>query len=106
MITSKTAKQAWQLSNLRQIKVSFISCTNSRGARICISEPTRGNNESTQRKYFSYSYKYGNILEQAYNLLKFNGWNVICRTSDKDSYTFLCDNWGNEFIEIKNLKTT
>jgi len=106
MKTSKTAKNAYELSNFRQIKVSFNGPTNSRGARVCISEPTRGNNESTQRKYFSYSYKYGNILEQTYNLLKFNGWNVICRTSDKDSYTFLCDNWGNEFIEIKNLKTT
>jgi len=104
MKTSKTAKQAWELSNLRQIKVSFVGPTNYRGARVCIFEPARMNDDPTNRKYFSYSYKYGNILEQAYDLLKFNGWNIICRTSDKDSFTFLCDNWSDEYLEIKNLK--
>jgi len=104
MKTSKTAKHAYQLSNFRQIKVSFNGPTNSRGARVCISEPTRTSVDATQRKYISYSYKDGDIMEQAYKLLKFNGWNIICRTSDKDSYTFLCDNWSDKFLEIKNLK--
>ena len=55
MKTSKTAKQAWELSNLRQIKVSFVGPTNYRGARICIFEPARMNDDPTNRKYFSYS---------------------------------------------------
>tara|TARA_R100001369_G_scaffold23361_5_gene42995 strand:+ start:26 stop:346 length:321 start_codon:yes stop_codon:yes gene_type:complete len=105
MKTSKTTKHAFELSNLRQIKVSYIGATNTRGSRVCISEPNRSNQEPTQKKYFSYSYKYGDIMEQAYNLLKFNGWNIICRASDSKGYIFLCDNWSDEFLEIKNLKT-
>tara|TARA_R110000824_G_scaffold357066_1_gene544424 strand:+ start:91 stop:405 length:315 start_codon:yes stop_codon:yes gene_type:complete len=104
MKTSKTIKNAFELSNLRQIKVSYIGATNFRGSRVCISEPSRHNQDKTQKKYFSYSYKYGDIMEQAFNILKSNGWKIVCRCSDLNGYTFLCDNWSDEFLEIKNLK--
>ena len=43
-------------------------------------------------------------MEQAYNILINNGFNVICRASEQDNYIFLCDNWSNEFIKISELK--
>ena len=104
MKTSKTVQNAFELTNLRQIRVTYYGATNSRGARVCISEPTRGNNETTQKKYFSYSYKYGDIMEQAFQTLRSNGWNIVCRASDNKGYTFLCDNWSNDYLEIKNLE--
>jgi len=104
MKTSKTVKQAFEITNLRQIKVTYIGSTNSRGSKICISEPARGTNEQTQRKYFSFSYEYGDITEQAFQILRSNGWNIICRCSDSKGYIFLCDNWSDEYLEIKNLK--
>lgn len=105
MKTSKTAKHAYQLTNLRQINVSYIGATNSRGSRVCISELKRYADDTTQKKYFSYSYKYGDIMEQAYQLLKKNGWKIVCRCSSVNGYTFLCDNWSDEYLEIKNLKS-
>ena len=104
MKTSKTVKNAFELTNLRQIRVTYHGATNSRGSRVCIYEPTRGNNETTQKKCFSYSYKYGDIMEQAFQTLRSNGWNIICRSSDEKGYTFLCDNWSSEYLEIKDLK--
>lgn len=104
MIEKTQFKESFEVPNLRQIKVKFISPTNSRGARVCIYEPRRYNYEQTQRKYFSYSYKYGDIMRQAFQTLKANGFNIVSRCSEYDSYTFLCDNWSDEFFEIKNLK--
>ena len=95
--------KAYQLQSFRQIKVKFISPTNHRGARIKIYEPKRYNDDSTQSKTFSYSYKYGDIHEQAYNILMSNGWNVLSTASEANEYIFLCDNWGEDFKSISEL---
>ena len=100
----KKFKQAFQVPNYRQIKVKYIGATNYRCSRVCIFEPKRFNDDKTQRKYFSYSYKYGDIMEQAFQTLKENNFNIVGRCSDLDGYTFLCDNWCDEFFEINNLK--
>jgi hypothetical protein len=92
-----------QVQNLRQVKVKYISPTNNKGSRVKIYEPKRYNNDSTQSKTFSYSYKYGDIEEQAFEILKSNGWNVICSASEANEYIFLCDNWGEDFKEISEL---
>jgi predicted molibdopterin-dependent oxidoreductase YjgC len=97
-------KKAYQLQNLRQIKVSFLGPTNNRGARIKIYESKRYNDDNTKSKIFSYSYSIGDVMEQAFQILVNNGFNVVCRASDFDNYIFLCDNWGENFIEINNLK--
>ena len=97
-------KKGFEVPNYRQIKVKYIGATNTRGSRVCIYEPKRYNDEQTQRKYFSYSYKYGDIMEQAFQTLKANGFNIVCRCSDVDTYTFFCDNWSEDFFEINNLK--
>lgn len=95
--------EAYQVQNLRQIKVKYISPTNNRGARVKIYEPKRYNNDSTQSKTFSYSYKYVDTQKQAYKILISNGWNVICSASEVNEYIFLCDNWGDDFKLISEL---
>jgi len=97
-------KKGFQVPNYRKIDVYYKGATDYRGSRICISENSRFYQDKTQRKYFSYCHKHGNIMEQAYEILINNGFNVICRASDKDKYYFFCDNWSDDFKEIKNLK--
>ena len=82
------------------IKVKYVGPTNTRGSRIKIYEGYPVN----QSKYFSYCYATGDIMEQAFQILKRNGFNVICRASEKGAYVFLCDNWADEFKIVKDLK--
>ena len=90
--------------NYRLIEARFIGPTNYKGARLCIEQPSRYNDEKPQRRYFSYSHSIGNIEEQAYQILKANGWNIIGRCSVLKSYCFIVDNWGDDYLQIKDLK--
>ena len=91
----------YKIKNTRAIEVNFLSPTNYRGARIKLTDNYIDKKES---KIFSYCYKTGNVLQQAINILKFNGANIVCRASHKDKYIVNIDNWGNEFLNINNLK--
>ncbi len=102
--THHNKQQAYQTANLRMIRAEYYGPTNTRGSRVKIYEPSRDNRSTNEAKFFSYCYATGDIMEQAYQVLKRNGWNVICRASDKNGYVFLCDNWANEFNTIKDLK--
>ena len=93
-----------KINNYRQIKVSFLSPTNYRGSRLKIYEPKRYNDDKIESKIFSYCYKTGDIQKQAHNILTNNGFNIICTASECKNYIFLCDNWGDEFNKITNLK--
>jgi hypothetical protein len=97
-------KKAFEIKNLRQIKVKYLPPTNYSGSRIKIYEPKRYNEDKVESKIYSYCYETGDVMEQAYNILINNGFNVICRASEQDNYIFLCDNWSNEFIKISELK--
>tara|TARA_B100000497_G_scaffold108224_1_gene126273 strand:- start:646 stop:945 length:300 start_codon:yes stop_codon:yes gene_type:complete len=98
----KSVKEVHEIPNYRKIDVYYLAPTNHRGARICISEKyLTGHN--TQRKYYSYCYRTGDTMQQGYQILIDAGFNVICRGSDNGKYFFLCDNWGDDFIEVKNL---
>jgi hypothetical protein len=101
MKTSKTVKHAFELTNLRQIEISF---KHTGSAKMIITELKRYSEDTTKRVSFSYCYSTGNILEQAYKLLVSKGWNVVCRSNDYNKYILLCDNFGNDYLEIKNLK--
>lgn len=90
--------------NYRQIKVKYLAPTNHNGSRIKIYEPKRYNNDKTQGKIFSYCYKTGDVQEQAFNILKNNGFNIVCKASEFENYIFLCDNWADDFKQIKDLK--
>ena len=91
----------YKIKNTRAIEVKFLSPTNNRGARIKITDNYVDKKES---KIFSYCYRTGNVLQQAINILQFNGANVVCRAYNKDNYIINIDNWADEFININKLK--
>ena len=91
----------YKIKNTRAIEVTFLGPTNYRGARIKI---TDNYNDKKVSKIFSYCYRTGNVLQQAIDILEFNGANIVCRASNKDNYIINIENWGNEFINIKELK--
>ncbi len=93
-----------QIQNLRMIKVSFLAPTNTRGARIKIYETNRYNDDKTQSKTFSYNYVIGDVQQQAFEILTKNGFKVVCKASEYNNYVLLCDNWGEDFKQIKELK--
>ena len=97
---------AEKINNFRQIKVKYISPTNSRGSRVCIYEPRRYGRDKTQRVYLSYDYKIGCIQEQAKVYLEDKGFNIIGRASELENYIFFCDNWADNFIELNSLSPT
>jgi len=99
-------EEFYKKPNLRQIKVKYLSATTYRGARVKIYEPKRFSSRKVESKIFSYCYKHdtGGIYQQAYDILMKNGFNVICRASEQDDVIFLCDNWNENFINIKDLK--
>lgn len=97
-------KKAFEITNLRQIKVKFLPPTNDSGSRIKIYEPRRYYEDKVQSKIYSYCYETADVMEQAYKILSSNGFNIICRASEHENYIFLCDNWSNEFINISELK--
>ncbi len=91
----------YKIKNTRAIEVKFLGPTNYRGSRIKI---TDNYTDKKVSKIFSYCYRTGNVLQQAVNILQFNGANVVCRASNKDNYIINIENWGNEFININQLK--
>jgi hypothetical protein len=93
------------LQNYRNINVRYISPTNHKGARICIEEKKRYNDDKTKRKYFPYCYKTGNVQKQGFNVLVKGGFNVVCYTSTYDNYIFIVNNWGENFIKVSDLKS-
>lgn len=96
--------ESLEIKNYRQIKVKFLPPTNNRGSLIKIYEPKRYGSDKTESKTFSYCYKIGDVMEQSYQILKSNGFNVVARASELENYIFLCDNWADNFTRIKNLK--
>ena len=95
-----TTKTLQNLNNYRQIKIKYISPTNSRGSRLCIYEPKRYNTDKTKRVYLSYDYAIGCIQEQAFKYLTNKGFNIVSKASEFENYIFFADNWADEFIEI------
>jgi len=97
-------KLANKVENYRQIKVKYISPTNSKASRVKIYEPKRHNYDKTESKTFSFCYQTGCIMEQAYKILIDNGFKIIARASENENYIFLCDNWGEDFKKVSELK--
>jgi len=93
-----------EIRNYRMIKVSYVPPTNNEGSMIKIWETRRYNDQSTQSKKFSYDYSVDNVKEQAVSILAENGFNVIGTASEFNNYVILCDNWGDDYKEIKDLK--
>ena len=88
--------------NLRVIKAKF---TFKNGAnRVKLFESARYNEDKTESKVFNYDSECDNVLDQAIAILERNEMNVVCRGSELDYYYILCDNWGENFKTVKQLK--
>ena len=92
-------KKYIEVKNTRAIFVTFLSATNHRGERIKFQD----NYRSGETKIVSYSYLFGDVLEQGFQMLKESGFNVVARATTKDKYIFLVDNWSEEYIYIKDI---
>jgi len=92
------------MKNLRQIKVKFLGPTSYRGARIKIYEPQRYGRQKKQSKIFPYCYETGDILKQGCKILEKNNFLIKGYASEIDNYIILCDNWGEQYLEINNIK--
>lgn len=91
----------YSIPNYRQIKVRVLPSTNTRGTRIKIYEPTRFMAEPNKSVCLSYSQEIDDALEQAYNYIVDLGFKPIARCSDVEGFTILCDNWAEDFVELK-----
>ena len=89
-----------KVKNYRLIKLKFFGATNHRGFRVKLIEDFRN-------KVFSVTlerdYNYDSSTDQAYGWLKIKGFKVVgmARSSDEFDY-FFCDNWGNDFVYLKD----
>ena len=91
----------FEIKNHRTIKVKYLGPTNYRGSRIKIYDTQH---QKTISKTFSYDYKIGNVEEQGFKILTENGWNVKGRGADFENFIFFCDNWGEDYKHINELK--
>jgi hypothetical protein len=92
------------LFNCRVIKATVIPATNKFGTRIKIFDARENSENKRENKKFSYCYKTDCVKEQAFNLLIKNGFNIVCTGTEKDNYVFMCDNWGDNYKRINQLK--
>ena len=92
-------KSLLKVEVLRPIKVKYLPPTNHRGARVKIFEPNRQTSVIVP-----YDYSETNDDTQAFNLLTSKGFNIVARAYDGDTTILLCDNWGENFIDLKTIK--
>ncbi len=97
-------KLSYETPNYRMIKVCHVPATNTMESRIKIFETNRYNDTKTESKMFGYDYEIGDVQEQAFTILQRNGFNPVCRASEAGYYVILCNNWGEDFKSVKDLK--
>jgi len=95
-------KTYYNIPNTRAIFVKFLPPTNYRGERIKFSD----NYRSGETKIVSFTYNIGNVIEQAFQHLQQSGFKIVGRATTKDNYIFFVDNWGEDFLKIKDLIST
>tara|TARA_R110000751_G_scaffold2473_1_gene13439 strand:- start:1089 stop:1415 length:327 start_codon:yes stop_codon:yes gene_type:complete len=89
------------LSNFRKINVTFLAPTNYKGARIKLTEPKSFEDGKSTAVIISYDYGSGGMVQQALDYLVDKGFNPVSRSSEYNMDTILCDNWGDNFTELK-----
>jgi len=89
-----------ETTNTRSIFIKFLAPTDKKLPRIKLIDKYRDNESKT----FPYCYETANVLQQAIDILKSNGANIICRSITQDYYIINIENWGEDFLNIKDLK--
>jgi len=83
----------------RGIKAKYLGPTNHKGSRIKITDE-----RFEQSKIIDFGYEYNNTLDQAIDYLEKNGFNIIGYSEMKNDYIIFCDNWGDDCIQLKDIK--
>lgn len=83
----------------RGFTIKFLKPTNTKGSRIRISDE-----RFEQSKIIDYRHEYNHTLDQAINYLTDNGFKIVGYSEMRNYYIVFCDNWGNDIIELKNIK--
>jgi hypothetical protein len=96
-------KEIYDLPNYRTIHVRFIAPTNYRCSRLCIEEKKRYNEHKPDRKYFDIDERLGSVQKQAFKILQNAGFKIMARSENVKTYTFMVDNWGDDYIKISDL---
>jgi hypothetical protein len=90
--------------NTRMIEATFSPCTDTRGSRVKIFERPRNNGDRQKTKIIPYDHELDGVQEQAQAALERSGFNIVAISSWRDSYVFLVDNWGKEYLEVSDIK--
>ncbi len=87
-----------KVKNYRKFNIKYLNETNHRMARIKIYEPKRYNDDKLKSVILSSDgHDFG---QQGLNYLISKGFKPVARCSEYGVYTILCDNWGENFIEL------
>jgi hypothetical protein len=95
-------QEYYKIRNYRCITIKYFGPTNHSGSRVQLSELDRNNKK--QSFMVSYDYAISDIGTQAYKLLIERGFKVVCKVCLHDRDLILIDNWGNDWIDFKELK--
>ena len=87
-----------KVKNYRKFNIKPIGPTTHRGARVKITEPARFNNDTTKSIILSSNGDY--CAQQGLEYLISKGFKPVARCFEYGVYTILCDNWGENFIEL------
>lgn len=93
-------KNYYQTPHYRSISVSYVGATTHKGARVKIAD-TR----MKETVFIPYDYSIGDIGEQAYLLLQEAGYNIVGFSSDDNTVSFLCYNWDENYVSVKDVKS-
>jgi len=93
------------LKNCRQIKVKLLPVTDTKPHRLKMWEQKRHSEQATESIVFRFDYDKDNIVEQAADILVKNGFHLVCKASEDDYSVILCDDFGDKFKKISELKT-
>lgn len=91
------------MKHLRQIHAR-LKPTLKGGSILVISEPAKGSNERSKSKSFPYCTEIDSVHDQSLHLLLENGFTIDSFSWSANGYIFNCDNWSQNFINIKDIK--
>lgn len=90
-----------EIKNNRVIKAKYLGATNTKGARIVLTEERFGAKDRIVLSVWNQLFKDkkdASLKDMSITYLQSIGLNLIGYGSIKDEYYFLSDNWGEDFI--------
>ena len=94
-----------QYQRVRIIEATHVPCTNESPSKVKIYERARDHNHRQASKTFDYPAEGpDNVESLARHLLENSGFNIVAIAWTKESYAFMVNNWGNDYLEIKDIK--